>query len=221
MKLLSPERAADRMVASTVKRRWRWAALAGLVVFLGLAGYAMAVMGASNASNLQPVPVLVAATDIRAGSTITDGMLRVTGIRPDDRSLLTTLVAASDRSSIVGQVAALTVPAGHLIPSDVASSQVHGQLWLASIPVKRMPAGLAAGNHVALLTETQNKLGQPVDFVFMQDVELAHVASNQVDLWLPAKLVPQVEWYADHGGLVLLTMQPGVIQQDLPAATGP
>ena len=221
MKLLSPERTADRVVASTVQRRWRWAALAGLVVFLGLAGYALAMMGASKASNLQPVSVLVAATDIRAGSSISDGMLRVTGIRSDDSSLLTTLVSANDRSSIVGQVAALTVPAGHLIPSNIANSQVHGQLWLASIPVKRMPAGLAIGDHVALLAETPNKLGQPVDFVFMQDVEIAHVTGNAVDLWLPAKVVPQVEWYADHGGLVLLRMPAGVIQQDLPAATGP
>jgi hypothetical protein len=209
------------MVASTVQRRWRWAALAGLVVFLGLAGYALAIMGATKASNLQPVSVLVAAIDIRAGSTISDGMLRVTGIRSDDSSLLTTLVAANDRSSIVGHVASLTVPAGHLIPSNLVSPQAHGQLWLASISVKRMPAGLAIGDHVALLAETPNKVGQPVDFVFMQDVEIAHVTGNAVDLWLPAKVVPQVEWYADHGGLVLLRMPAGVIQQDLPAATGP
>jgi len=221
MKLISPERTADRVVASTVQRRWRWAALAGLVVFLGLAGFALALMGASKASNVQPVSVLVAATDIHAGATITDGMIRVTGIRADDSSLLTTLISANERLNIVGEVASLTVPAGHLIPSNIASSQVHGQLWLASIPVKRMPAGLAIGDHVALLAETPNKLGEPVDFVFMQDVEIGHVTSNAVDLWLPAKVVPQVEWYADHGGLVLLRMQAGVIQQDLPAATGP
>jgi hypothetical protein len=220
MKLLSP-RTADRVIASTVQRRWRWAALAGLVVFLGLAGYALAMMGASKASNVQPVSVLVAATDIRAGSTISDGMLRVTGIRSDDSNLLTTLVAANDRSSIVGQVASLTVPVGHLIPSNLVSSQAHAQLWLASISVKRMPTGLAIGDHVALLAETPNKVGQPVDFVYMQDVEIAHVTGNAVDLWLPAKVVPQVEWYADHGGLVLLRMPAGVIQQDLPAATGP
>src|ERR1700682_2537155 len=139
MKLLSPERTADRVIASTVQRRWRWAALAGLVVFLGLAGYALATMGASKASIVQPVSVLVAATDIRAGSTISDGMLRVTGIRSDDSSLLTTLVAANDRSSVVGQVAAITVPAGHLIPSNLARPQVHGQLWLASSSVETMP----------------------------------------------------------------------------------
>lgn len=220
MKLLSPERAVDRMVAPTVHRRWRWAALAGFVVFLGLAGYAIAATGASKASNLQPVSVLVAATDIRVGTTITDGMVRATGIRTDDPSLLTTLVTARNRSSIVGQVAVVPVAAGNLIPSDIANPQVHLQLWLASIPVKRMPTGLAAGDHVALVTEAQNKQGQPIDFVFMQDVEVAHVSSGQADLWLPAKLVPQVEWYGDHGGLVLLRMPAGGVQQDLPAATG-
>ena len=220
MKVMSPERAVDRVIAPTVQRRWRLAALAGFVVFLGLAGYALAATGVSKASNLQPVSVLVAATDIRVGTTITDGMLRVTGMRTDDARVLSTLVAASNRSSIVGQLAVETVPAGHLIPSDIANPQVHGQLWLASVPVKRMPSGLAPGDHVALLTEAQNKLGQPVDFIFMQDVEVGHVASAEADLWLPAKLVPQVEWYGDHGGLVLLRMPAGSIQQDLPAASG-
>jgi len=84
-----------------------------------------------------------------------------------------------------------------------------------------MPVGLGAGDHVALLTEAPNKAGQPVDFVFMQDVQVVHVGSNQVDLSLPAKVVPQVEWYADHGGLILVKMPAGVVQQDLPAATGP
>jgi hypothetical protein len=220
MKLASPERAVDRMIAPTVQRRWRWAALAGFVVFLGLAGYAIATAGASRAGNLQPVSVLVAATDIRVGTTIADGMLRVTGIRTDDASLLATLVSASNRSSIVGQVAVVPVTAGNLIPANIANPQVHGRLWLASIPVKRMPTGLAPGDHVALLTEAPNKQGQLVDFIFMQDVEVSHVSSGQADLWLPAKLVPQVEWYGDHGGLVLLRMPAGDVQQDLPAATG-
>src|SRR5712692_10621692 len=36
VKLLSRERSVDRTVATTIQRRWRWAALAGLVVFLVL-----------------------------------------------------------------------------------------------------------------------------------------------------------------------------------------
>jgi hypothetical protein len=55
----------------------------------------------------------------------------------------------------------------------------------------------------------------------MQDVDVIHVAGNQVDLWLPAKVVSQVELYADHGGLVLLKMPAGMVQQNLPAASGP
>jgi hypothetical protein len=220
MKLLSPERSVDRTVASTIQRRWRWAALAGLIIFLVLSGYALAVNGANNASKGRPVAVLVAATDIRAGTKITDGMVRVTAISPQDPGLLVTLVEASNRSTIIGQVASVTVPAGHLIPAEIASPQIHSQLWITAVPIKRLPADLAGGDHVALVAEALNKAGQPVAFVFMQDVEVVHVAGNQVDLFLPARVVPQVEWYGDHGGLVLVKMQPGVIQQDLPAGTG-
>ncbi len=220
MKLLSPPRPADRTLASTVERRWRWAALAGLIVFLALAGYALALTG-GNANAVRPISVLVAAQDIRAGTAITDGMLRVTSVRSEDPGLLGTLVPAADRSKLVGQVAASSVPAGHLLPAGFASSQNASKLWLAAVPIKRMPAGLTAGAHVALLVEAPNKAGQPTAFVYMQDVEVAHVAGNQADLWLPAKVVPQVEWYADHGGLILVKMAPGVVQQDLPAATGP
>ncbi len=220
MKLFSPERSVDRTVATTIQRRWRWAALAGLILFLILSGYALAVTGANNASKGRPVAVLVAATDIRAGTKITDGMVRVTAISPQDPGLLVTLVEASNRSTIIGQVASVTVPAGHLIPAEVASPQIHSQLWITAVPIKRLPSDLAAGDHVALVAEALNKAGQPVAFVFMQDVEVVHVAGSQVDLFLPARVVPQVEWYGDHGGLVLVKMQPGVIQQDLPAGTG-
>ncbi len=220
MKLLSSERTGERAVASTVQRRWRWAALAGLVVFLALAAYALAVAGSSNAGSARPVAVLVAAQDIRAGSTITESLVRSTAIRVEDPGLLATLVAAGDRARVIGQVASVSVPAGQLLPAGMVVSQNASKLWLAAVPIKRMPAGLAAGNHVAVLAEAPNKAGQPVNFVFMQDVEVAHVGGNQVDLWLPAKVVPQVEWYADHGGLVLIKMSPGVVQQDLPAGAG-
>ncbi len=221
MKLLSPQRTVDRPIASTVQRRWRWAVLGGLIFFLGLAGYALVLAGVGNTSSARPISVLVAAQEIRAGTAITDEMLRVTGVRAEDPSLLTTLVSAADRSKLVGQVAASSVPAGHLIPAGFVSSQNASTLWLAAVPIKRMPAGLTAGDHVALLVETPNRAGQPTAFVYMQDVEVAHVGGNQTDLWLPAKVVSQVEWYADHGGLILIKMAPGVVQQDLPAATAP
>jgi hypothetical protein len=34
---------------------------------------------------------------------------------------------------------------------------------------------------------------------------------------VPATLAPQVEWYADHGGIVLIKMQPGAVQNKIPA----
>jgi hypothetical protein len=221
MKLLSTERSSARAVPTIVQQRWRWAALAGVIVFLALAAFAIAVESTAKSSAPTPVSVLAAATDIRAGTTITGGMLRVTSISTQDSALLLTLATPADRSRLVGQTASLSIPAGSVIPAGIVSPQATGNLWVAGISVKRMPAGLTAGDHVALLAESSDKSGQPVDFVFMQDVDVAHVAANQVDLWLPAKVVPQVEWYADHGGLVLLKMPPGVVQQDLPAASGP
>jgi hypothetical protein len=219
MNVLQRDRFDARTVNLTQQRRWRVALFAGLLLFLALGGYAL-VVGPGTAQSTRAVPVLVAAQDIRAGTTITEAALRTTSLRPDDRGLLVTLVAAGDRSKLVGQTAAVSVPAGHLLPAGIASPRATAGLWVAAVPIKRMPAGLKAGDHVALLTEAPNKVGQPTAFVIMQDVEVVHIAGNQVDLWLPAKLAPQIEWYADHGGLVLLKMQPGAVQQDLPAAGG-
>ena len=56
--------------------------------------------------------------------------------------------------------------------------------------------------------------------VFLQDVQVLSVGSGSADLWLQPNVVAQVEWYADHGGIVLLKMQPGSVQQKLPAGGG-
>jgi len=136
MKLLSPERAIDRPVASTVQRRWRWAALAGLIVFLALAGYAVAVVGAGKASSTLPVSVLVAASDIHAGDTISAGALRATGISPQDPGLLLTLVEAQDRSRLIGHVASISVPAGQLLPANIVGAPGSNTLWTADVPIK-------------------------------------------------------------------------------------
>jgi hypothetical protein len=221
MKLLTTQRSTVRAVPTIVQQRWRWAALAGVVVFLALAAFAIAVESTAKSSAPTPISALVAASDIRAGTTITSSMLRVTSIGTQDSALLLTLATPADRSTLVGHTASVSVQAGSLVPASILSTQASGNLWVAAISVKRMPAGLTAGDHVALLAQSSDKSGQPVDFVFMQDVDVVHVASTQVDLWLPAKVVPQVEWYSEHGGLVLLKMPAGVVQQDLPAASGP
>jgi len=221
MKLLSTERSIPRTVPAIIQQRWRWAVLAGLIVFLALAAFAIAVEGAARSSTLVPVSVLAAASDIRAGTTITGNMLRETSISTHDSALLLTLVTPAERSSLIGHTASLSVPAGSIIPAGIVNAQATGNLWVGAISVKRMPAGLSAGDHVAILAQSTDKSGQPLTFVFMQDVDVIHVAGNQVDLWLPAKVVSQVELYADHGGLVLLKMPAGMVQQDLPAASGP
>ena len=208
-----------RVVPGNVERRWRLAALVGLVVVLGLAAYALIVIGPGAAST-QLVPVLRAAKAIRAGTVVTADELSVTDVRAQDPSVLATLVLSADRNQIVGQVASMDVPAGDLIPAAIAAPSATSSYWKVDVPVRRMPADLAPGDHVALMVSGSGPNGSAVDFVFIQDVRVIDVGGGSVDLWLPAKLASQVEWYADHGGIVLMTMQPGQVQTQVPAGGG-
>src|SRR5260370_22791657 len=169
MKLLSTQRCTVRAVPTIVQQRWRWAALAGVVVCLALAAFAIAVESTAKSGVPPPISVLVAASDIRAGTTITSGMLRVTSISTKDSALLLALATPADRSTLVGHTASVSVPAGSIIPEGLASTQATGNLWVAAISAKRMPSGLTAGDHVAFLAQSSDKSGQPVDFLFMQD----------------------------------------------------
>jgi hypothetical protein len=208
-----------RIIASTVERRWRLAVLLGLIVALGLAAYALIFAGPAAQSNGM-VSVLKATKDIRAGSRITTDELGVTQIRAADPSVLQTLVLSGDRDQIVGQTAAVDVRAGSLVPAGFAAPQATAQLWTANIPVRRAPTDLKAGDHVALLVTGATSNGAPAEFVFLQDVEVLSIGSGSADLWLQPYVVAQVEWYADHGGIVLLKMQPGAVQPKLPAGGG-
>src|ERR1700693_5022223 len=254
-----------RVVAGTSERRWRLAALLGLAVMLALASYALVVLGPGADAN-QMVSVLRAAKSIHAGTSITSDELTTARLRTQDPSVLATLLRDSDRSRVLGQVAAVDVNAGDLVPADVVASQFTAGLWDVAVPVRRMPATLAPGDHVALLVTTtlakgsQGDLvymqdvqvlgigqgsgdlwapatvappisgarvalllpttlanGSQVDLVYMQDVQVLGIGQGSVDLWVPAKLAPQVEWYADHGGIALIKMQPGGVQDKIPA----
>ena len=208
-----------RVVAGTAERRWRFAALLGLAVTLALAAYALVVMGPGTDAN-QMVSVLRAAKSIRAGTTITQDELTTARLRTQDPSVLATLLRDSDRSRVIGQVAAVDVQAGDLIPGDLVSSQFTAGLWDVNVPVRRMPANLAPGDHVALLVSATLANGSQVDLVYMQDVQVLGIGQGSVDLWVPAKLAPQVEWYADHGGIALIKMQPGAVQNPVPVGGG-
>lgn len=208
-----------RLTASTVERRWRMAVLLGLIVTLGLAAYALLVVGPAAQSNGM-VGVVKATKDIRAGTRISSDELGITQIRASDASVLQTLVLAQDQSQIVGQTAAVDVRAGYLVPAGIAAPQATAQLWIANIPVRRAPTDLKPGDHVALLVNGTATNGSPAEFVFLQDVEVINVGSGTVDLWLQPKVTAQVEWYADHGGIVLLKMQRGAVQDKLPAGGG-
>ena len=199
-------------------RRRRIAAMFGLLLFLGVVAAALLLLGLR--SGPQPmVAVLRASREIMPGTKITAEELSVTSVFVQDPSLLTTIAREADQGRLVGQTAVVDVPAGALGPANVAVSQTSAAMWEASVPVRRMPSDLKAGDHVAILVEG-TQAGRSVDAVVMQDVPVLRVNSNGVDLWLPYKAAPQIEWYADHGGLVLLKTQPGAVQSDATAGGG-
>jgi hypothetical protein len=205
--------------ATTTERRWRTGALLGLLIFLALTAYAAVGIG-GQVGPVGLVDVVKATRDILPGTTITADELGTAQIRVDDSSLLATLVRVNDRDRLVGQIAAIGVSSGHLVPDNVVAPRVTANLWEANLPVKRMPGDLRAGDHVALLVTGTSKAGEPLEFVVMQDVEVISIGSGSADLWLPPKLVAQMEFYADHGGIVLVKMQPGAIQQNLAPGAG-
>lgn len=199
-------------------RRRRVAATFGLLLFLGVVAAALLLAGLR--SSPQPMmPVLRAGREIMPGAKITADELSVTSVFVKDPSLLTTLARDSDRSRLIGQIAVVDVPAGALVPANVAVAQTSAAMWEASVPVRRMPGDLKAGDHVAILVEG-TQAGRSADVVVMQDVPVLRVGSNGVELWLPYKAAPQIEWYADNGGLVLLKTQPGVVQNDVTTGGG-
>ena len=209
-----------RLVTGTVAdRRRRTAALLGLVLFLALAVLVFAVVGSAGQSQGM-VGVLQATRQINAGTTITGDEIAVTYLHAQDPALLTTLVLVADRGKIVGQTAVIGVSAGSLIPAGITSVQSVSDLWVTDVPVRRMPADLKPGDHVALVVIGSTTSGQSVEFVMMQDVEVLSAGSGSADLWIPAKVVAQVEWYADHGGIVLVRMPPGAVQSNLPPGGG-
>lgn len=205
-----------RLVAGTVQRRWRLGALLGLLVGLVLAAYGLIVLGPGADVN-QMVAVLRAARPIQAGSVITADDLTASLIRTQDPSVLATLIRDTDRSRIIGQTAALDVPTGDLIPVGVVAQQSTSGMVRAQLPIRIMPADLKPGDHVLLLVNATAPNGTLVDIVYMQDVRVLQVGQGSAELWIPTKLLPQVVWYGDHGGIVLATMQPGDIQQGIPA----
>ena len=205
-----------RLVAGTVQRRWRLGALLGLLAGLVLAAYSLIVLGPGADVN-QMVSVLRAARPIQAGSVITADELTASLIRTQDPSFLATLIRDTDRSRIIGQTAALDVPAGDLIPVGVVAQQSTSGMVRAQLPIRIMPADLKPGDHVLLLVNATAPNGTSVDIVYMQDVRVLEVGQGSAELWIPTKLLPQVVWYGDHGGIVLAIMQPGDIQQGIPA----
>ena len=210
-------RRSTRIATETARRRWRLAVLLGLVVLMALAAFVI-ILAEQSAQANRTTAVLTATKDIRAGTTITGDELGVAHIRVDESAVLASLVEASARGRLVGEVATDSVRAGSLIPSGLAAPKDSVAMWEVPLPVKRMPPGLKAGDHVALLVSGTGKSGEPVVFVAMQDVRVLGVRSDSVDLWLPATATAQMQAYAERGGGVIVAkMQPGAVQPNLPA----
>ena len=208
-----------RVIAGTVERRWRVAALIGFALMVLLGTYALLALGPGADVN-QMSTVTRAAMPIHAGTVITADELTTAKLRTTDASLLATLLLYSNRNQVIGQIADQDVAAGDLIPADIVSSQTTASFWRLHVAVRGMPTGLAAGDHVALLVGETATNGQQVEVVFMQDVRVVAVGDGAVDLWIPAKLLPQVQLFADHGGIVLAAMQPGSSQDQIPPGGG-
>jgi hypothetical protein len=52
-------------------------------------------------------------------------------------------------------------------------------------------------------------------------VEVAAVSGTSVELFLPARLVSQVQWYSDHGGIAVVKMPAGDIVKIIPPGGPP
>jgi hypothetical protein len=215
---IEPQR-RTRIATETVRRRWRLAVLLGLVVLLALAALVV-VLAEQSAQANRTTAVLTATKDIRAGTTITADELGVANVRVDDRAVLASLVDASGRGRLIGEVATDSVRAGSLIPAGLGAPKDSVSMWEVPLPVKRMPPKLKAGDHVALLVSGTGKSGEPVVVVAMQDVRVLDVRPDLVDLWLPATATAQMQAYAERGGIIVARMQPGAVQPNLPAGGG-
>jgi len=122
--------------------------LLGVALVLGLA-----LVGVIVAERVDTrVPVLAAAHAIGAGQTLTAADVTVVRVAAD-AGLAT--VPATQRSTVLGRVAAVPLAAGTLL----APNQFGGPVWPGSgeaviaVPVKpgRLPAGLGAGARVTVL----------------------------------------------------------------------
>jgi hypothetical protein len=216
---LGPLASGDKRAA--VRRRALLVALAVMGLAFLAAAVTSYVTSRGGASSLTPVQVVKANRDIPAGTVIISDELGITSISTTDATTLGTYVRQQDEARVIGRTAPVGIAAGYPIPAYILTADPHAALWDASLAVKRMPANLKAGDHVALIVTVPGRGSDQVDLVVMQDVEVGTVQSGAADLWLPPKLVAQMQWYADHGGIVLVKMAPGSVQKDLSAGGPP
>lgn len=217
MSTIDEPRGHARLSTETGRRRNRWALFLGFLILAALvAGEYFLQVQNQRAAQGNAVAVLKASQDIQAGTTITAAELSQSQVSTTDRGVLAGLVMAGQRNSLVGQVATQSVRAGQLIPAGLGVRAADTGKWQVPLPVRAMPAGLHPGDHVALVVSSTAG-GQPIELVAAQDVQVLQVGSTQITVWLPANQAAQMQWYADHGGVVVDEMAPGAVQPNLPA----
>jgi hypothetical protein len=215
LSILSLRRSADGARAG---RRGGAAALgAAGVAVLAVAGAYFAGYQAHGTPRLATVGVLHAARNIVPGTLITADELAVTQLATPDSTALSNLVLQKDQVNIVGHVAAVGVLAGYLVPANVAATDSSAALWQVNLPVRRLPSTLAAGDHVAVLALRPS---DGAEVVVQQDVQVVAVQSSSADLLLAPGVAAQMQWDADHGGIVLVKMPPGTARPT-PLTGGP
>ncbi|MCP3998219.1 MAG: hypothetical protein GY722_24625 [bacterium] len=147
----------------------------GHVVMVLAALFALVFNLAVLRGNEATMEVLIAATDIRAGITLTPGHFATTEIPVDDL-LSARFVSASDREVAVGQLATRSVAKGEpILGSDLLSIDNRGGLRAMSIPIDQARA-----------VSGELSIGDSVDIVLVSDGVATYIATAIEVLSVPS-----------------------------------
>jgi Flp pilus assembly protein CpaB len=177
-------------------------------------------------SSVARTDVLVAAHDIPAGRRISDADLRVARLSSEGG---VAMIVASERGSVVGEVAAVPIPSGALLaPSEFGqSATIHDDEAVVGVVLSpgATPTGdLRPGDRVAVVAADKNAPAtstEPTDASVLATATVFSVdgvASSDgvaVSLRVPAGRATRVAAAAANGSVRLVLLPPGAT---LPAA---
>jgi Flp pilus assembly protein CpaB len=204
--------------ASVVRRRQRNVPLGVLGVLLVLSSILGGLLWTH--SSAVRIDVLVAAHDIPAGRRISDADLRVARLSSDGG---VAMIAANERGSVMGEVAAVPIPSGALLaPSQFGqSATIHDDEAVVGVVLSpgATPTGdLRPGDRVAVVAAAKDAPATPTDPSAAAVLATATVfsvdgaASNDglaVSLRVPAASATRVVAAAANGSVRLVLLPPG------------